>query len=86
MTWQQDAWTQDDKSSATDNIFQNSLYTQMPSAENILPFVQTAASADMTTTTNHSMINQEKDIFQNNLNRDGYFDPEYSTTATTTTR
>ena len=66
-----------DKSSATDNIFQNSLYMQTPSAENILPFVQTAASADMTTqTTNLSMINQEKDIFQNDLNRDGYFDPE----------
>ena len=65
-----------DKSSATDNIFQNSLYMQTPSAENILPFVQTTASADMTTTTNLSMINQEKDIFQNDLNRDGYFDPE----------
>ena len=60
MTQQQDAWTQDellqlpsppmrfDKSLATDNIFQNSLYTQTPSAENILPFVQTSA-ADMTT-------------------------------------
>ena len=60
-----------DKSSEMDNIFQNSLYTQTPSAENLLLLIIGGDGEGV-----QVAVNQQKINFQNDLNCDGYFDPE----------
>ena len=60
-----------DKSTETTNVFQNSLYTQTPAAENLLPLISNNNNLDV--------INQQRINFQNDINRDGYFDPENKT-------